>query len=58
MSFALVSCGDDKEKDEPVEEPVNLEELVIGEWTTENGEYSINTPLNQTTLGIICNVQG
>ena len=37
MSFTFISCGDDKEKDEPVEEPVNLEELVVGEWTTENG---------------------
>ena len=39
MSFTFISCGDDKEKDEPVEEPVNLEQLVIGEWKAENGEY-------------------
>lgn len=35
MSFAFISCGDDKEKDEPI----NLEELVVGEWKAENGEY-------------------
>ena len=39
LSFVFISCGDDKEKDEPVEEPVNLEQLVIGEWKAEDAEY-------------------
>ena len=39
LSFAFISCGDDKEIDVPIEEPVNLEQLVIGEWDTENGDY-------------------
>ncbi len=39
MSFAFISCGDDKEKDEPEEEPVNLEQLVIGEWKAQDTEY-------------------
>lgn len=56
ISFALISCGDDKEKDEPVDEPVNLEELVVVNGLQRTGSISINTPLNQTTLGIICNV--
>lgn len=38
ISFVFISCGDDKEKDEP-EEPINLEELVIGDWKAEDAEY-------------------
>lgn len=39
LSFVFISCGDDKEKDEPKEEPVNLEQLVIGEWKSQDAEY-------------------
>lgn len=51
ISFALISCGDDKEKDEPVDEPVNLEELVVGEWTTENGEYFYKYTFKSNYIG-------
>lgn len=39
LSLVLVSCSDDKEENEPEEEPVYLEQLVIGEWTSQDAEY-------------------
>ena len=34
LPFVLTSCGDDKEK----EEPINLEQEIIGEWRTIDKE--------------------
>ena len=39
LSIGFISCGEDKEKDEPKKESVNLEQLVIGEWKSQDAEY-------------------
>ena len=58
LSFVFISCGDDKEKDEPKEEPVNLEQLVIGEWKSQDAEYVYHYVFRSNYTGEYTQVAG